>query len=119
MNKPGRSGRSKSALNDVTGGDYEQARIRRETAMAELAELELATKKNQLIPADMVERHWCNMVAMTRAKLLGLPSRLAVILQSCQTRQEIEREAMILVREALTELSENGNPTKSPEPLVD
>lgn len=111
--------RSHSNADEVGTGDYELAKIRRENALAELAEIELATKKDQLIPADMVQAHWCGMVANVRAKLLGLPGRLATILQPCQTQQEIEREAMKLIREALTELSENGNPKTSERPALD
>ena len=115
-----RPGKRSHANPDEPGiGDYELAKIRRENALAELAEIELATKKDQLIPADMVQAHWCNMVANVRAKLLGLPGRLATILQPCQTPQEIEREAMKLIREALTELSENGNPKASDRPALD
>lgn len=111
--------RSHSTPDEAEAGDYEQAKVRRENALAELAEIELATKKDQLIPADMVQAHWCGMAANVRAKLLGLPGRLATILQPCQTQQEIEREAMKLIREALTELSENGNPKTSDRPALD
>lgn len=94
----------------VTAADYDQARARRETALAALAELDLAQRNLELIPADVVQHHWENMVGNMRNKLLALPSRIAGAVMGQDTVQGIEREAMLLVREALEEIAQDGMP---------
>jgi hypothetical protein len=63
-----------------------------------------------LIPADAVQEHWTGMIATMRQIMLALPSRLAAVVPGCETQQEAEREAMQLVREALTAISKSGVP---------
>jgi len=93
--------------------DYASARARKEEALASLAEIELAKQRNELIPADAVQKCWEGMIGNMRGKLLNLPGRLAAAVPACQTQQEIEREAMLLVREALFEIAECGVPDGS------
>lgn len=90
--------------------DYNAARARREEALASLAELDLAKQRAELIPADAVQRCWEDMIGRMRGKMLNLPGRLAAAVPSCQTQQDIERQAMLLVRECLFELAECGVP---------
>jgi hypothetical protein len=90
--------------------DYAAARARKEEALASLAEIELAKQRNELIPADAVQEHWTGMIATMRQIMLALPSRLAAVVPGCETQQEAEREAMTLVREALTAISKSGVP---------
>jgi hypothetical protein len=45
-----------------------------------------------------------------RGKMLNLPGRLAAATMGCETIQEAEREAMLLVRECLFEIAECGVP---------
>ena len=92
--------------------DYAEARARRETALASLAEIELQVRRGELIPADAVQTHWEMMAANTRGKLLNIPGRLAASVMVCATIQEAERAAMALVREALEELSQTGVPER-------
>ena len=89
---------------------YTESRAKREAALAEMAEIELAKQRNELIPADAVQTHWESMIGNMRGKLLNLPGRLAAAVPACETQQAIEREAMKLVREALTEISKSGVP---------
>ena len=90
--------------------DYNQARARREEALASLAEIELQVKRSELIPADAVQQCWEDMIGRMRGKMLNLPGRLAAAVPACETQQAIEREAMLLVRECLFELAECGLP---------
>jgi hypothetical protein len=90
--------------------DYNQARARREEALASLAEIELQVKRSKLIPADAVQQCWEDMIGRMRGKMLNLPGRLAAAVPACETQQAIEREAMLLVRECLFELAECGLP---------
>jgi hypothetical protein len=89
---------------------YTEARAKREAALAEMAELDLAKQRGELIPADAVQEHWTGMIATMRQIMLALPSRLAAVVPGCETQQEAEREAMQLVREALTAISKSGVP---------
>ncbi|MCF7967965.1 MAG: hypothetical protein K9K68_02235 [Methylococcaceae bacterium] len=90
--------------------DYASARARKEEALASLAEIELAKQRNELIPADAVQQYWEGMVSRMRGKMLNLPGRLAAATMGCETIQEAEREAMLLVRECLFEIAECGVP---------
>jgi hypothetical protein len=51
------------------------------------------------------------MVSNMRQIMLTLPSRIAAVVPGCDTQQDIEREAMKLIREALTEISKPGVPS--------
>jgi hypothetical protein len=88
--------------------DYNQARARRETALASLAELDLAKQRGELIPADQVLQAWSGIFSVVRSILLGLPSRIAGGVAGAATTQEISAAAMVVVREALYELAESG-----------
>ncbi len=89
---------------------YAAARAKREAALASMAELDLAKQRMELLPADAVQDHWTGMIARMRGKLLGLPGRLAAATMGCETIQAAEREAMLLIREALEEVAECGVP---------
>ncbi len=106
----GRKPKSSSVDPVITEADYNHARARREEALASLAEIELQVKRNELIPADAVQQYWEGMVSRMRGKMLNLPGRLAAATMGCETLQEAEREAMMLVRECLFEIAESGVP---------
>jgi hypothetical protein len=106
----GRKPKSSSVEPVITEADYNLARARRETALAGIAEIELQVKRNELIPADAVQQYWEGMVSRMRGKMLNLPGRLAAATMGCETIQEAEREAMLLVRECLFEIAECGVP---------
>ena len=108
--RPG-AGRKRGAAKQSSLDLYNDSRAKKEKHLAELAEIEVAIKRGELIPADAVQTHWEQMAANTRGKLLNLPGRLAASVMGCSTIQEAERQAMALVREALEELSQNGVPS--------
>ena len=88
--------------------DYNQARTRREAALAQLAEIELAVKKGELVPADQIQEAWTSIAYNIRTILLGLPSRIAGGVAGAATTQEISAAAMNVVREALYEIAASG-----------
>lgn len=90
--------------------DYDTEKARLTHHQANIASLEEEIKRKNLLPADVVQTHWCNLAANMRNKLLALPSRLAAVTMGCQTIQESERAAMMLVRECLEEISQGGMP---------
>ena len=108
--KPGSKPAEPSATRQSSLDEYNQARAKKERHLAELAEIEVAVKRGELLPADAVQLHWEMMAANTRGKLLSLPGRLAASVMGVSTIQEAERQAMALIREALEELAAGGIP---------
>lgn len=62
------------------GDDYWKSRSRREAAEAELAEMDLATKRGELIQVKAVELVWSAALASAREHLLQVRARLAPLL---------------------------------------
>jgi|TARA_R110002050_G_scaffold177050_1_gene310146 phage terminase Nu1 subunit (DNA packaging protein) len=94
------------------GGDIAEEKTRLTKAQADKAELEVSELEGQLIPAQLVQDTWTDMVANVRSKLLGLPSRIAHQVIAMETYPEAEQLIKENVHDALSELAENGIPTK-------
>jgi len=94
------------------GEDIAEAKTRLTQAQADKAELEVSELEGQLIPAQLVQDTWTDMVANVRSKLLGLPSRIAHQVIAMETYPEAEQLIKENVHDALSELAENGIPTK-------
>ena len=90
--------------------DVKLEKAKLDRARRHLAEVTLAEKKRVLIPADSVQTHWSAMVSNCRARLLAIPSRLALSLAGVTDPHEINDIARGLVYESLTELSGDGIP---------
>ena len=85
--------------------DYNESRARTEWLKAELMELERAEKEGELVRADEVSKTWGDLVAITRTKMMAVPSKAK------QRIPEIPADAFValeeIVREALEDLA-NG-----------
>lgn len=85
--------------------DYNESRARTEWLKAELMELERAEKEGELVRADEVSKAWGDLVAITRTKIMAVPSKAK------QRIPEIPADAFValeeIVREALEDLA-NG-----------
>ena len=81
---------------------------------ANLAALEEADRRENLIPADAVRERWAGLSAGIRSKLVKLPPRLAEAVQGRDTTQAAQRAAMQIVREALTDISRSGSKEAPP-----
>jgi len=68
--------------------------------------------EGSLIPSQLVEDTWIDYVSNTRAKLLGLPSRIAHQVITVDKYAEAELILKEQVHEALNELAQNGIPQK-------
>lgn len=79
------------------------ARTRSEAAKAELAEIELAVKRGELISARDIEARLADVFLRCRTRLLGIPSRLREQDPTLSGKQVVLVEA--LIREALKELA--------------
>tara|TARA_Y100000004_G_scaffold197143_2_gene270014 strand:- start:6818 stop:7330 length:513 start_codon:yes stop_codon:yes gene_type:complete len=93
-------------------GDIAEAKTRLTQAQADKAELEVSELEAKLIPAELVADTWIDYVANARAKLLGLPSRIAHQVITVDKYAEAEEIIKEQVHEALNELSQNGIPEK-------
>ena len=96
----------------LAGTDLHNEKLRLTKAQADRATLEVNELEGQLIPAQLVQDTWTNFVANVRAKLLGLPSRIAHQVITMETYAEAELLIKEKVHDALSELGENGIPTK-------
>lgn len=84
---------------------YEEARRRRETAEASIAEMKQAELEGLVIRADAVRAAWAAKVTTARDALLQIPSRLAPVLAA---ESDLVKTTQLLedaVRQALAELS--------------
>lgn len=89
-------------------GSFQAARTRRESLLAETAELKLRRMRGELVEASEVERHLVDVFTRCRTKLLAIPSRARQQLPHLTAGDVgmIER----LVREALEDLADEGAP---------
>jgi phage terminase Nu1 subunit (DNA packaging protein) len=97
---------------DISTTDLHNEKLRLTKAQADKATLEVNELEGELIPAQLVEDTWINYTANVRAKLLGLPSRIA---HEVITVDDYQKALIILkeqVHEALSELGEDGIPEK-------
>lgn len=84
---------------------YEEARRRRETAEANLAEMKQAEMQGTLIRADAVRSAWAAKITGARDALLQIPSRIAPVLAA---ETDLVRVTALLeaeLRQALADLS--------------
>lgn len=92
---------------DGTAYDYGAERSRLTHHQANIAALDEEVKRGRLIPVEEVRQYWQGLLASARARLIGLPVRLA---SSCSGRGsiELETEARRIVYESMDELA-SGN----------
>lgn len=82
----------------------QEHRARREAAQAELAEIELAEKRRELVPAKDVESRLVNVFSSSRTKILGVVARARQRDPSITPAQHALYES--LLREALEDLAD-------------
>ena len=88
------------------GESYSAAKRRKESALADLRQLEAQQKRGQLVPAEAVVREWEGIVRSVRAGILAVPSRFRA---RCP---EVSATAVAILaeelRSALVALAEGG-----------
>ena len=97
---------------DGGSSDIAEEKARLTKAQADKAELEVQQIEAKLIPAELVLDTWTEYVANSRAKLLGLPSRIAHQVITIDKYSEAELIIKNQVYEALDELAQHGIPKK-------
>ncbi len=85
---------------------YWEEKALHEKAKREMAELNLARKRNQLHEASDVEFALTNMLVAFRSRILGIPQKVAPIIIGLTSLAEIMESINTELLEALTELSE-------------
>jgi phage terminase Nu1 subunit (DNA packaging protein) len=97
--------------------DPAQERAKLDATRRQVAELQLAERRRELIPRPAVVDTWTRIIVVVRGRLLALPVRLA---SECGHRgpAEIQATAKRLVYEALTELANSDGlpPGNEPRP---
>lgn len=85
------------------GASLSDARRRKELALAELREIELAKEKGSLVPVRDAQIRWVGLITAARTRLLELPTRVKQAVPDL-TPKEVETIREI-VREALEDLA--------------
>ena len=104
--------RERAFGNDISTTDLHNEKLRLTKAQADKATLEVNELEGELIPAQLVEDTWINYTSNVRAKLLGLPSRIAHEVITIEDYQKALLLCKEQVNEALNELGEDGIPEK-------
>lgn len=87
------------------GGSYDEARTRKVHAEAQIAELELAKVKGELVIAEDVVKAWEDVLGALKGKLLNIPAKAAPVVASESDAGNCQIICEDLINEALEELS--------------
>ena len=83
----------------------DEARRRKLTAEAELAELDLSKEQGKVVAIEETEHSWTEVLGAVRSKILSLPTTMAAQV-AVETDQKLVKEILTnAVEQALTELS--------------
>lgn len=102
--------RDRAVKGDLGDDDFGTHKTRLIKAKADIAEIEAAQLRQELLPRGLVIQTWQGIVAAARARLLALPSKAAHQLLGARTLVEAEEVVRGYVYEALTELARDGLP---------
>ena len=92
---------------DVLDLSHERAKLT--VLQQQKIELEIAELRGELIRVSAVEEQWSDQLAAMRAKLLALPSKIAISIAQPDRIQATQDKTRALIYEALSELSGNAN----------
>lgn len=101
-------------LGDEDPNSLHAAKRRREFALAEMAEIELAEKLGDLVRVADVRKMGFEAARITRDSLLNIPNRIADELASLKTRDEVHELLTKELFEALSSLERIHNVGDSP-----
>ena len=95
------------------GSSYDEARTRKVNAEAEIAELELAKVRGELVVAADVVKAWDDVLSALKGKLLSVPTKAAPVVAAETEAGSCQKILEDLINEALEELS-NYEPSIDP-----
>lgn len=87
------------------GSSYDEARTRKVNAEAEIAELELAKVRGELVIAEDVVKAWDDVLSALKGKLLSIPTKAAPVVSAEPDAGSCQKILEDLINEALEELS--------------
>lgn len=90
-----------------TAQAIEKAKLRLVLAQAELEELKVLEKKEELIPLEKMQYILTHMLGKFRAKILALPSKLAPRVANEKEPKKVEKILTVACHEVLSELADN------------
>jgi phage terminase Nu1 subunit (DNA packaging protein) len=90
---------------EVGAADYGIERARLVKARADLAEMEAAEKRGDLIPAPDVTAAWTEIVALMRAQLLALPDKIAPVVHETTSIAEARDVIRRAIHDVLAEIA--------------
>lgn len=96
--------------------DFLVAKARREQALAEIAELELAEKRGELVRAADVERQLVSRIIGAREALDSMADRLSTLIASESDPAVVYRMLRAEVRQAMDSLAGAAEPAPAAEP---
>lgn len=102
--------RELGVAHDGKAYDYEAERARLTKAQADKTELEVAELRADLVRGAIVEQHWQAMVSAMRAKLVGLPSKIAPQVSGPDSLNRVQDLIQGCVFEALAEIAGDAFP---------
>lgn len=85
--------------------DFDADRARKMAADADVAEMERDTMRGELVEVDVAVSMVADRLQTIRARLLNLPTKAAVKLAACRTREEVVERLDLEIQELLQELS--------------
>jgi hypothetical protein len=91
--------------NDYMGYGYDEARARKTSLEADLADVKLQKEQGTLVLAEDVAKAWESVLGAVKAKLMSLPTKAAPIVASEEDAAVCLHLLESLVNEALEELS--------------
>ena len=75
---------------DASGETLASAQLRKEKALADLRELEVAQKSGALVPLDQAVLAGANMAQLTRQRMMTIPNTLAAICAASTDEREVK-----------------------------
>jgi hypothetical protein len=99
------SSRKRESQDPTRGESYASAQARKESALADLREMEAARERGELLPRDEVAQAWGEMISSARSTLLQLGAKLAPRITAGMSLAEREFAIDAEVRTCLTALS--------------
>lgn len=89
----------------IMGSSYDEARTRKLSAEAEIAELELAKIRGTLCMTEDVVKAWESVLHACKAKFLSLPTKVAPVVANESDTSKVKNVIEQAIREALSELA--------------
>ena len=88
--------------------DLEEAKARKMSAEAELAEMQRDLERGRLMPVVDAEKAVGEIVGMVRAKLMAMPGKIGPLMVGCRTIAESTGRLEPAVHDVLLELAHMG-----------